>query len=79
MGNGGAYPDPSDADIACVLIYDRMPADDERQLVKAWLGDVYGIAVTPTLGTLVPPISALNVNNADGQGHKIFEMDIVTV
>ncbi len=44
---GGKYVtrEESDADIACVLIWDRVLSTTERQTVEKWLGAKYGIAV----------------------------------
>lgn len=43
---GGKYREMSEADIACVLIYNRVLSDAERKNVEGWLGDRYGIELT---------------------------------
>ena len=40
----------SDADIACILIWDRVLSDKERQTVEHWLGVKYGISVGHSVG-----------------------------
>ena len=35
----------SDADIACILIWDRVLTDNERQKIEKWLGGKYGISI----------------------------------
>nr|WP_236142655.1 LamG domain-containing protein [Nostoc sp. CMAA1605] len=42
---GGLNVEASDADIAAVLIWDRVLSETERQKVEKWLGEQYGIPV----------------------------------
>ncbi|NEO85304.1 MAG: hypothetical protein F6J87_13805, partial [Spirulina sp. SIO3F2] len=43
--NGGLHKQSSEADIACVLIYDRVLSLEERYAVENWLGDRYGLPI----------------------------------
>ncbi|MEM9161587.1 MAG: LamG-like jellyroll fold domain-containing protein [Cyanobacteria bacterium P01_F01_bin.4] len=52
---GGSRNEPSDADIACVLIWDRVLTNSERQTVEKWLGDKYGISVSHTVNPNASP------------------------
>ncbi|MGE5659486.1 MAG: LamG-like jellyroll fold domain-containing protein [Actinomycetota bacterium] len=42
---GGSSGEVSDADIAAILIWDRVLSEAERQKVEKWLGEQYGIPV----------------------------------
>jgi hypothetical protein len=67
---GGLYDkEVSSADIACVLIYNRVLSEAERQKVEFWLGSRYGISVPEP--ALPPPT---DINNADGNGNPIFQL-----
>lgn len=69
---GGKHAEVSQADIACVLIYDRVLSKAEQQQVEAWLGDRYGISIAASNTALklngsndyveIPYSSALNTN-----------------
>ncbi|MEB3122788.1 MAG: LamG-like jellyroll fold domain-containing protein [Snowella sp.] len=44
---GGAYSgEASDADIAAILIWDRVLSESERHKVEKWLGEQYGIPIS---------------------------------
>ncbi|MDB9313693.1 hypothetical protein PN462_11330 [Spirulina sp. CS-785/01] len=57
---GGKYSqEVSDADIAAILIWDRVLSDAERQKVEKWLGEQYGIPVghNVTMGGCLDPFA----------------------
>jgi hypothetical protein len=47
---GGNQPEPSQADIAAVLVWNRVLTDAERQTVEQWLGNLYGVMVQAGAG-----------------------------
>ncbi|MCP4690294.1 MAG: hypothetical protein GY859_19735, partial [Desulfobacterales bacterium] len=65
---GGRYKEVSEADIAAVLIWNRVLPDEERKTVETWLGERYGL---PTPGAAPAPAKAPACLTLDGRGGHI--------
>ena len=73
LGKGLLLLEYSQADVACLLIYNRILSEQERQQTEWWLSQRYGVIgnfIAPVQNT--PALPDFDVNNADGNGTPLF-------